>query len=54
MTNLSQTTGDANRLLDAVKAVIRLSPAERRELLRILREELPELWAEVAKEGTDQ
>ena len=46
-----QTTAGANRILAAVKAIIRLSPSERRELLRIIRAELPEIWAAQIKEG---
>jgi hypothetical protein len=51
MKTLHETTTGANATLAAVKAVIRLTLDERLALLRILRDELPELWAEVAREG---
>jgi hypothetical protein len=45
-----QNTADATGTLAALKCVIRMSPDERRALLRILRDDLPELWAEISRE----
>jgi len=49
--DIATHTGEAQPLA-ALKAFIRLESGERRELLRIVRVECPQLWAEVSKEGS--